>query len=160
MGETMGQGGKPVFLTNVPVDKPLRPFDDDERCLIEHGCIKASQQQWRLKHPPQKTVRAVRVHVLFTLLMFALATAYRLPCQPADRRKEPVGLQHWRRQLLVQTCDHAIVCAQHDDGILPMAEYSRLLGVKLTDGPRGIGMRWAILAKLGSQRMADLISSC
>ncbi len=27
---------------------------------------------------PQKTERAVRVHVVFTLLMFALATGYRL----------------------------------------------------------------------------------
>ena len=34
--------------------------------------------KWDLGHPPQKTERPVRVHVVFTLLMFALATAYRL----------------------------------------------------------------------------------
>ena len=58
----------------------LQPFDDyDDRSLIENCCIKEAKQQWELGHPPQKTERAVRVHVLFTLLMFALATAYRLP---------------------------------------------------------------------------------
>jgi len=59
------------------VDKPLRPFDDDDGRLIEHCCIKDSTQQWRLKHPSQKTARAVRMHVVFTLLLFAVATAYR-----------------------------------------------------------------------------------
>ena len=59
---------------------PCRPFDDDDdRSLIENCCIKEAKQQWDLGHPPQKTERAVRVHVVFTLLMFALATAYRLP---------------------------------------------------------------------------------
>jgi hypothetical protein len=68
-----------VFLTNASVAKPLQAFDDyDDRSLIEHCCIKEAKQPWDLKHPPQKTARAVRVHVLFTLLLFALATAYRL----------------------------------------------------------------------------------
>jgi hypothetical protein len=149
-GRDYGPGGKTVFLTNAPVDKPLRPFDDyDDRSLIENCCIKESKQQWSLKHPPQKTARAVRVHVLFTLLMFALATAYRLQCEQADRGKEPVGWQHWRRQLLEQTRDHVIVFAQHYYGIFHLAEYSLLLGVKLKDVPRGIGTRRAILAKYG-----------
>jgi hypothetical protein len=78
-GRDYGPGGKTVFLTNAAVDKPLQPFDDyDDRSLIENCYIKESKQQWSLKHPPQKTARAVRVHVMFTLLMFALATAYRL----------------------------------------------------------------------------------
>ena len=88
-----GPGGKTVFLTNAAVDKPLQPFDDyDDRSLIENCYIKESKQQWSLKHPPQKTARAVRVHVLFTLLMFALATAYRLQCEQADTGSEPGGL--------------------------------------------------------------------
>jgi hypothetical protein len=107
-----GPGGKTVFLTNAAVDKPLQPFDDaDDRSLIEHGCIKESQQPWSLQHPPQKTARAVRGHVMFTLLMFALATAYRLQCEQADVGGEPIGWQRWRRQLLEQTRDHVIVFA-------------------------------------------------
>jgi hypothetical protein len=78
--------GKTVFLTNASVAKPLQPFDDyDDRSLIENCCIKEAKQQWDLSHPPQKTERAVRVHVLFTLLMFALATAYRLQCEREAR---------------------------------------------------------------------------
>jgi hypothetical protein len=74
------------------VEKPLQPFDDDDtRRLIEHGCIKASQPPWRWKHPPQNTARAVHVHVLFTVLLCALATADRLPGEQADSGKEPVG---------------------------------------------------------------------
>jgi hypothetical protein len=143
-----GPGGKTVFLTNAPVDKPLQPFDDyDERSLIENCCIKESKQQWSVKHPPQKTARAVRVHVLFTLLLFTLATAYRLQCERADTGGEPVGWQRWRRRLLQQTRDHVIVFAQDCDGIFHIAEDSLLLGVKLKDVPPGIGTRRDILAK-------------
>ena len=75
-GRDYGPGGTTVFLTNASVEQPVQPFDDDaDRSLIEHCCIKAAKQPWDLKHPPQKTARAVRVHVVLTLLMFALATA-------------------------------------------------------------------------------------
>jgi Transposase DDE domain len=143
-----GPGGKTVFLTNASVDKPLQPFDDyDDRSLIENCCIKESKQQWSLKHPPQKTARAVHVHVMFTLLMFALATAYRLQCEQADVGGEPIGWQRWRRQLLEKTRDHVIVFAGDYYGIFHMAEYSLLLGVRLKDVPPGIGTRQEILVK-------------
>jgi hypothetical protein len=145
-----GPGGKTVFLTNASVAKPLQPFDDyDDRSLIENCCIKESKQQWSLKHPPQKTARAVRVHVLFTLLLFALATAYRLQCEQADTGGEPLGWQRWRRQLLAQTRDHVIVFAQGYYGIFHMAEYSLLLGVNIKDRPPEIGTQPQILAKYG-----------
>jgi hypothetical protein len=147
-GRDFGPGGKTVFLTNAPVDKPLQPFDDyDDRSLIENCCIKESKQQWSLKQPPKKTARAVRVHVVFTLLMFALATAYRLQGEQANTGGEPLGWQRWRRQILEQTRNLVIVFAQHCYGIFPMAEYSLLLGVKLKDVPPGIGTRQEILAK-------------
>jgi DDE family transposase len=147
-GRDYGPGGNTVFLTNAPVDKPLQPFDDDdERRLIENCGLKESKPQWSVKHPPQKTARAVRVPVLFTLLMFALATAYRLQCERADTSGDPVGWQRWRRQLLQQTRDHVIVFAEDCYGIFHIAEYSLLLGVKLKDVPPGIGTRRNILAK-------------
>jgi hypothetical protein len=149
-GHAYGPAGKTVFLTNAPVDKPLQPFDDyDDRSLIENCYIKESKQQWSLQHPPQKTARAVRVHVLFTLLLFALATAYRWQCEQEDSGGEPVGWQRWRRQLLEQTRDHVIVFAQDCYGIFHMAEYSLLLGVKIKDRPPGIGTHPHILAKYG-----------
>ena len=147
-GKDYGPGGKTVFLTNASVAKPLQPFDDyDDRSLIENCCIKEAKQQWALGHPPQKTDRAVRVHVMFTLLMFALATAYRLQCEREATGGEPVGWQRWRRQLLEQTRDQVIVFAQGCYGIFHLAEYSLLLGVKLKDVPPEIGSRQQVLAK-------------
>ena len=144
----MGRGGKTVFLTNAPVDQPLRPFNDyDDRSLIENCCIKEAKQQWDLGHPPQKTERAVRVHVVFTLLMFALATAYRLQCEREATGGEPVGWQRWRRQLLEQSRNKVIVFAQGGYGIFHLAEYSLLLGVKRKDVPPEIGSRQQVLAK-------------
>jgi hypothetical protein len=137
-----------VLLTNGSVVKPLQPFDDDDdRSLIENCCIKETKQQWDLGHPPQKNERAVRVHVVFTLVMFALATAYRLQCEREDRGGDPVGWQRWRRQLLEQTRDRVIVFAQGDYGIFHLAEYSLLLGVKLKDVPPDIRSRQQVLAK-------------
>jgi hypothetical protein len=89
------------------------------------------------------------VHVLFTLLMFALATAYRLQCEDEDTGGEPVGWQRWRRQLLARTRAHVIIFAQGCYGIFHIAEYSLLLGVKLKDVPPGIGPLREILAKYG-----------
>jgi len=147
-GKDYGPGGKTVFLTNAPVDQPLRPFDDDDdRSIIENYCIKETKQQWDLGHPPQKNDRAIGVHVVFTLLMFALATAYRLQCAREATSGEPVGWQRWRRQLLEQTRDKVIVFAQGHYGIFHLAEYSLLLGVKLKDVPSDIGSRHQVLAK-------------
>jgi hypothetical protein len=147
-GKDYGPGGKTVFLTNGSVDKPLQPFDEyDDRSLIENCCIKETKQQWDLGHPPRKNARAVRVHVVFTLLMFALATAYRLGCEREDRGSDPVGWQRWRRQLLEQTRDQVIVFAQGTYGIFHLAEYSLLLGVKLKDVPPDIGSLRQVLAK-------------
>jgi Transposase DDE domain len=147
-GKDYGPGGKTVFLTNAPVEKPLQVFDDyDDRSLIENCCIKEAKQQWELGYPPQKNDRAVRVHVVFTLLMFALATAYRLQGEREATGGEPVGWQRWRRQLLEQTRDQVIVLAQGSYGIFPLAEYSLLLGVKRKDVPPEIGSRQQVLAK-------------
>jgi hypothetical protein len=146
-GHEYGPGGNTVFLTNASVEQPLRPFDDDDRRLIENCCIKESKPQRNLKHPPQKSARAVRVHVMFSLLMFALATAYRLQGEQADTGDEPLGWQRWRRQLLEQTRDQVIVFAQHCYGIFHLAEYALLVGVKLKDVPPGIGTRQEMVAK-------------
>jgi hypothetical protein len=113
----------------------------------ENCWIKEAKQPWELGHPPQKNERAVRVHVVFTVLMFALATAYRLPCEREAMGGEPVGWQRWRRQLLEQTREKVIVFAQGHYGICHLAEYSLLVGVKRKDVPPDIGSRQQVLAK-------------
>jgi hypothetical protein len=103
-GRDDGPGGKPVFLTHAPVDTPVRLFDDDDdRRLIEHCGIKATKQPWDLGHPPQKHDRAMRVHVMFTWLMCALATAYRLEYEPEAMGGNPSagsagGASSWSRR--------------------------------------------------------------
>jgi hypothetical protein len=54
----------------------------------------------------------VRVHGVFTWLMFALATAYRLLCDPEATGGEPVRWRRWWGQLLEQSRDQVIVFAQ------------------------------------------------
>jgi hypothetical protein len=89
-GRDYGPGVSTVVLTTASVDQPLPPCDaDEDRRRIEIGWLKERQPLWRLKHPPQRTARAVRVHVLFPWLLFALAPASRLPCEPADTGGEP-----------------------------------------------------------------------
>jgi hypothetical protein len=116
---------------------------------MENCCIKEAKQQWDLGHPPQKTERAVRVHVLLTLLLFALATAYQLQCEREATSGESVGWQRWRRQLLEQTRELVIVFAQGYYGIFHVAEYSLLLGAKLKNVPPGIGTLQEVLARYG-----------
>jgi hypothetical protein len=60
-----------------------------------------------------------------------------------------VSRQRWRRQLLEQTQDKIIVCAQRWYGIFPIAEFALLVGVKLKDVPPGIGTPQEVLAKYG-----------
>jgi hypothetical protein len=86
---------------------------------------------------------------MFTLLMFALATAYRLQCEHDATGEELVGWPRWRRQLLEQTRDKVIVFAQGYYGIFHIAEFALLMGAKLKDVPPGIGPRQDILAKHG-----------
>jgi hypothetical protein len=143
-----------VFVTKASVPPPLKPCDaDDDRRLLENGWSNEAKQHCELGPPPQKTARAVRVQVLFTLLMVALATASRRPCEREARGGEPVGWQRWRRQLLEQTRDQVIVLAQGSYGIFPLAEDSLLLGVKRKEVPPGIGTYHDLLStyRLSSQ---------
>jgi hypothetical protein len=147
-GRDYGPGGKPVVRTKASVPQPVPPFDDDDdRSLREHCGIKAAKQPWALGPPPQNTGRAVQVHVLFPFWLVALATASRLPCEPAQLRAAPVGWQRWRRPLLEQTRDKSLVFARHGDGIFPIAECALLVGVKRKDVPPSLGTLQDVLDK-------------
>jgi hypothetical protein len=146
-GHEYGPGGKPVCLTQASGEHPLRPFHaDEDRRLIANCWIKESTQPGSVTPPPQNTARAGRVHVLLTVLMFALATAYRRQGEPADTGDEPLGWQRWRRQLLEQTRDQVMVVAQDGYGIVHLAESSLLVGVKLKEVPPGLGTRQELVA--------------
>jgi hypothetical protein len=57
-----------------------------------------------------------------------------------------MGWQRWRRQLLEPTREQVLVFALGYYGIVHLAEYALLVGVKLQDRPPGIGTRQEILA--------------
>src|SRR4030066_257845 len=73
----VGQG---VYLTNLTVTNPWMVVDAyDDRSWIENGLFRQNKQFWRLtRWFPQKNEAGVRSHLVFVMLMFALATAYRL----------------------------------------------------------------------------------
>jgi hypothetical protein len=149
-GTEYGPGGKTVCVTTAPVDTPLQPVDADaDRRRIENCCRKAATPQGELGHPPPKHARALRVPVVFTRRLFALATASRLQGAREALGEEPVGWQRWRRQLLQQNREKRIVLAQGCYGIFPMAACAPVLGVQLTDVPPGLGTRQEILATYG-----------
>lgn len=73
-------GGARVYLTNLTVTNPWAVVDAyDDRSWIENGLFRQSKQFWRLtRWFPQKNEAGVRSHLVFVMLMFAVATAYRL----------------------------------------------------------------------------------
>jgi len=73
-------GGPRVYLTNGTVDDPWPTVDTyDDRSWIENGLFRNSKQFWRLtRWFPQKTEAGVRSHLIFVMLIVAVATAYRL----------------------------------------------------------------------------------
>ena len=147
-GRDYGPAGHTVVRTHASVPPPWPPVDDeDERRLIAHGWINERQPPWELGQPPQKTERAVRVHVLCTRLRFARATASRLQGEPEATGSAPVGWQRWRRHLLEQTRDKVMGCAQGGDAIFPLAAYALWRGAKRQDRPPGVGTRQHVLAK-------------
>jgi hypothetical protein len=149
-GADDGPGGQTVFRTKAPGEKPVQVLDDDDdRSLIDNCWIKEAKPHWELGYPPQKNARAVRVPVVFTLLLCALAPAYRLQEEREAVGGEPVGWQRWRRQHLEQTRDQVIVLAAGHYGLFHLAAYSLLLGVKRKDIPPEIGSHQQVLAKYG-----------
>jgi hypothetical protein len=139
-----------VFLTKASGPQPLHPVDDDEdRRRLENWGRKDAKPPCDLAHPPQKTARAVRVHVVCTFRLFALATAYRLRREHAAVGAEPVGWPRWRRQRLEQTREKVMVCAPRWYGLCPIAAFVLLVGVKLQDRPPDIGTPQVVLAKDG-----------
>jgi hypothetical protein len=84
---------------------------------------------------------------MFSMVVFALATAPGLQYAREAIGGEPAGWQCWRRQLCEQSRDKVIVFAEGHYGIFHLAEYSLLLGMKLKDMPPDIGSRQQVWDK-------------
>lgn len=158
----VGEGGH-VYLTNGSAANAFAVFDTyDGRSLIENGLFREGKGPWGLEHAPQKTENAVIVHVVLTMAVIALATAYRLwRCQQELAKEtnpqtgmallDGEGATAWRRRLLQENRDKVIVFVGDHYGIFHATEFALLGGLRIK--PQGIppevGSPADILARYG-----------
>jgi len=148
----------PVYLTNASVEHPLGAFNDyDDRSTVENGLWREAKQAWDFQHYPQRNEAGVVVHVFFTLVVMALATAYRLWKEREEKALRNLfaasllkgqGARAWRRELKAENRKKVIVFVQGRYGIFHVAEFSVLAGLRI----RAMG----IPPKLGSP--ADILA--
>jgi hypothetical protein len=166
----VGEGGH-VYLTNGTVENAFAVFDTyDGRSVIENGLFREGKGAWVLEHAPQKNENAVIVHVVFTMAVMALATAYRIwsrrqeyilstaeglaeqaSPQTASALLEGEGATAWRRRLLQENRDKVIVFVDEHYGIFHVMEFAILAGlhIKAEGIPPELGSSADILAHYG-----------
>lgn len=159
----------PVLLTNGSVEDAFEAFDDyDQRSLIENGVFREGKQPWNLQHAPMKTEAAVIVHVVFTLAVMALATAFRLWSKQQELAQQEAaapdftllggeGAETWRRRLQQENRDKLIVFVGQHFGIFHTAEFSILAGLRIKSQgiPSELGAPEDILRRYGIQELVD-----
>jgi DDE family transposase len=152
-----------VYLTNGLVTDPFVVFDTyDWRSVIENGIFKEGKYPWHLGRFPKKTEAAVVVHCHFTVLVMALATAFRLwqaqqaslPAHETNTHSSVStallggeGTARWRLRLKEENRDKVIVFFRDAYGIFHLAELAILSGVRLHRLPASLGSPQAILQR-------------
>ena len=151
--------GNHVYLTNGLVGDPFEPFDDyDGRSLIENCLFREGKGPWNLlQHFPQRNEQGVLAHTFFTMVVQALATAYRLWAreQELQATDEPLdysllqgeGAQRWRSRLKQENRNKVIVFVGEDYGIFHLAEFMVLAGLRIKEIPPELGTPTDILAR-------------
>ena len=75
-----------VILTNAPVDLPLKAYDAyDDRSTIENALFREAKQGWFIERPARTTASAFRAHAYLTIIIMALACAFRTWMDTQDR---------------------------------------------------------------------------
>ena len=123
-GEAYAPGHEKVFLTSLPIDRPLLVVDVyDLRSLIENTAFRELKQGWSLENYPKKTAEAVRGHVFLTLVTFTLANAF--------RTQQGQALAHYgvRRQRAEENIATVIVFAGDYYALFDIEEVFVLLGI-------------------------------
>src|SRR6266853_285417 len=152
-----------VYLTNGPISDPFVVFDTyDWRSVIENGIFKEGKHPWHLGRFPKKAEAAVIVHCHFTVLVMALATAFRLwqaqqaspPAQETNTRPSVSttllggeGTARWRLRLKEENRDKVLAFFSDAYGIFHLAELAILSGVRLHRLPSHLGSSQAILQR-------------
>jgi len=113
-------GKEKVFLTNLPVSRPLRIIDQyDLRSEIENRGFRELKQGYHLLKYPQKTVAAVRAHSVLTLIIYSLVNAYK---SEQGQRLAHLGIRRWRRKQMGESIHKMIVYYEGIYGIVDVEE--------------------------------------
>ncbi len=127
-GEEYKVGEEKVFLSSLPVERPLEVLDlYDLRSLIENTAFRELKQGWFLQSYPKKTEEAVRGHVFLTLVTFTLANAFR------TELGQELAQRGVRRQRTEEVQDAVIIFAGDHYAIFDIEEVFILLGVVPSD---------------------------
>jgi hypothetical protein len=119
--KTYPAGKEPVFITDLPVDNPLKILDKyDLRSLIENQGFRELKQGWHINKFPAKKENAVRAHTILTLLIYAINAAYQTEQGQETVRK---GIRRLRREDY-QSLFKIVVYSGPYFGIFDIEEYS------------------------------------
>ncbi len=123
-GTAYGVGDEKVFLTSLPIARPLDVLDlYDLRSLIENTAFRELKQGWCLESYPKKTAAAVGAHVFLTLVTFTLANAFR------TQQGQALAQHGVRRQRADESTNSVIIFVDAYYAIFDIEELLILLGV-------------------------------
>jgi hypothetical protein len=130
-----------VILTNAPVDKPLKVYDRyDARSEIENGQFREAKQAWFIERPARNTADAFRSHVYLTLVIMALAAAFRTWMDQQDKlakEGKETGIRKFREQVKQQNGNKLIVFDEDRYAIFDTYEVFILCGTTVLK-PTGV----------------------
>lgn len=135
-GRVTANGG-PVYLTNIEIKNPMWIVDCyRDRSLIENGTFRTGKQHWSLTHPPKRTAKGMKIHIIFTMMVIALTTAfrnYKTKEEKAEQKGKETGIARYRRKIYAEGQDKVIVFHENKYGIFYMYEVLVLMGRTVKD---------------------------
>jgi hypothetical protein len=118
-------GKEKVFLTNLPVSRPMRIIDQyDLRSEIENRGFRELKQGYHLLKYPQKTAAAIRAHAVLTLIIYSLVNAYK---SEHGQRLAHLGIRRWRGKQMGESIHKMIVYYEGIYGIVDVEELFYLI---------------------------------
>ncbi len=124
-GKEYKPGEEKVFLTILPVSRPLRVLEQyDLRSEIENQGFRELKQGYHLLRYPQKTNAAVRAHALLTLMIYSLVNAYK---SQRGQRLAHLGIRRWRGKQMGESIHKMIVYYEGIYGIVDVEELFYLM---------------------------------
>ena len=118
-------GKEKVFLTNLPVSRPMRIIEQyDLRSEIENRGFRELKQGYHLLKYPQRTEAAVRAHAVLTLIIYSLVNAYK---SERGQRLAHLGIRRWRAKQMGESIHKMIVYYEGIYGIVDVEELFYLI---------------------------------